>query len=122
MGRNPLEKTDLREPLFSLLELERNALRWYTCGGTRIYFDRLAEACVEKAAPADVPKGKGRKRKGGTATLAAYLNRPLSVHRTVSVEDVASWKGLLWGSLRVTIQRYACQYIHASGHTRKTCA
>jgi hypothetical protein len=80
MDTNPLEKKDLREPLLSLLELERNALRWYTCGGTRIYFERLAEACAEIAAPADVPKGKGRKRKGGTATLAAYVNCHLSMH------------------------------------------
>lgn len=73
MGTCPLGKAELRNALLEILELERKALRWYTCGGTRIYFDRLAEACVEKAVPREVETGKGNKRKGGSRTFAGLL-------------------------------------------------
>eukprot|EP00884_Botryococcus_braunii_P011086 jgi/Botrbrau1/1997/Bobra.0052s0039.1 len=91
IGSCPLSNPSLRTPLLQLLELERNALRWYTNGGTRIYFDRLSEQCVEKARDGSQRAGaqaaNGRKRKGGARGGGRGRKKRGSVCRSTSPEQ-----------------------------------
>ncbi|KAK9814328.1 hypothetical protein WJX72_004071 [[Myrmecia] bisecta] len=94
-AKDCLWQPPLRAAVVELIEVERNARRWYaTCGGTNIYFHQLAKDCkakIDDNSSATQQKGrKGVKRKAAVSRATCSTDAATPAADTKAASNVTA--------------------------------